>query len=69
MGIRSTGGAFDTEDGLSLHTAVRGLKEESVAQGQAHQAIATDLQTKVADPFETWATGYRVRMPFQSSGL
>ncbi|THH16990.1 hypothetical protein EUX98_g9211, partial [Antrodiella citrinella] len=53
---------FDTDDGLSLHIAVRGLKEESIAQGNVHQAIATDLQTKIADPFETWANGYKQRL-------
>ncbi|TCD61771.1 hypothetical protein EIP91_007949 [Steccherinum ochraceum] len=60
--MKTPGGVFDADDGLSLHIAVRGLKEESVAQGNVHQTIATDLHTKIADPFEGWAEGYRDRL-------
>ncbi|KAH8093805.1 hypothetical protein BXZ70DRAFT_949249 [Cristinia sonorae] len=56
------GSAFDTQDGLSLHIAFKGIKEESMAQGSIHQTIATDLQTKIADPFEGWANGYKDRL-------
>ncbi len=40
--------------------AFRGLKEESLNQGTAHETAAKDLETKIADPFEDWATGYKV---------
>ena len=39
----------------------RGLQEESKAQGQAHSSIAKELTTLVADPFDGWARGYKVR--------
>lgn len=41
--------------------AFRGLQAESAAQGVLHQSVAKDLQTLVADPFELWARGYKVR--------
>ncbi|KAH9924755.1 uncharacterized protein B0H18DRAFT_1119774 [Fomitopsis serialis] len=56
------GKAFAGDDGASLHVAFRGLKEESVAQGKAHEAIAIELQDGVAAPFEKWAHGYRDRL-------
>lgn len=40
--------------------AFRGLQAESVAQGEAHKAIAKELHTLVADPFNEWAQGYKV---------
>lgn len=40
--------------------AFRGLQAESAAQGKAHQTIAKELRTLVADPFELWARGYKV---------
>lgn len=41
--------------------AFRGLQAESIEQGQAHAAVANDLHTLVADPFEHWAQGHKVR--------
>lgn len=41
--------------------AFRGLQAESAAQGQAHHTIAKELTTLVADPFDEWAQGYKVR--------
>lgn len=49
------------DDGASLLMAFRGLQAESTAQGQAHKAIATELETLVADPFDQWAQTYKVR--------
>jgi hypothetical protein len=40
--------------------AFRGLQQESVAQGQAHNNIAKELTTLVADPFDDWAQSYKV---------
>lgn len=40
--------------------AFRGLKEESLNQGKAHETAANDLGKKIADPFEDWAAGYKV---------
>jgi len=42
--------------------AFRGLQEESKAQGKVHRDISNDLQTLVADPFNEWAQGYKVRI-------
>lgn len=40
--------------------AFRGLQAESRSQGEAHRAVAKELDTLVADPFEDWAEGYKV---------
>jgi hypothetical protein len=40
--------------------AFRGLQAESATQGQAHKAIAGELDSLVADPFELWAVQYKV---------
>lgn len=40
--------------------AFRGLQAESAAQGEAHKAIAKELQTLVGEPFEEWAHGHKV---------
>ncbi|TFY64376.1 hypothetical protein EVJ58_g2658 [Rhodofomes roseus] len=56
------GKAFAGDDGASLHVAFRGLKEESIAQGKAHEAIAAELRDTVAAPFDKWAHGYRDRL-------
>lgn len=42
--------------------AFRGLQHESTAQGQIHATIANELSKLVADPFDDWAQGYKVRM-------
>ncbi|TFK32789.1 hypothetical protein BDQ12DRAFT_474872 [Crucibulum laeve] len=56
------GTGFSADDGASLLMAFRGLQAESAAQGQAHKAIAKELDTLVADPFADWAQGYRERI-------
>ncbi|KAL1747937.1 hypothetical protein HDZ31DRAFT_80085 [Schizophyllum fasciatum] len=56
------GAGFGADDGASLLMAFRGLQEESAAQGRVHKAIATELETLVADPFADWAHGYRDRL-------
>lgn len=40
--------------------AFRGLQAESAVQGEAHKAIAKELQTLVWEPFEEWAHGHKV---------
>lgn len=54
------GTGFGVDDGASLLMAFRGLQAESKAQGEAHKAIAKELNTLVADPFNEWAQGYKV---------
>jgi hypothetical protein len=56
----ATGTGFAADDGASLLMAFRGLQAESAAQGAAHQAVAKELMSLVADPFEQWARGYKV---------
>jgi hypothetical protein len=55
-----TGAGFGSDDGASLLMAFRGLQAESATQGQAHKAIAGELDSLVADPFELWAVQYKV---------
>ena len=52
--------ASDHGEGASLHLAFRGLQEESINQGKLHAEAAKDLQTKIAEPFASWAQGYKV---------
>ncbi|KAF8159691.1 hypothetical protein B0H34DRAFT_796910 [Crassisporium funariophilum] len=56
------GTGFAADDGASLLMAFRGLQAESAAQGQAHNSIAQELTTLVADPFNDWAQGYKERL-------
>ncbi|KDQ13101.1 hypothetical protein BOTBODRAFT_112050 [Botryobasidium botryosum FD-172 SS1] len=56
------GKGFGADDGASLLMAFRGLQGESVAQGEAHKAVAHELETLVADPFETWAQQHKDRI-------
>ncbi|KAJ7245122.1 hypothetical protein B0H12DRAFT_1325359 [Mycena haematopus] len=58
----AAGAGFGVDDGASLLMAFRGLQAESVTQGQAHKAIAGELDTLVADPFEQWAVQYKDRL-------
>lgn len=54
------GTGFGADDGASLLMAFRGLQAESKSQGETHKAIAKELNTLVADPFNEWAQGYKV---------
>ncbi|CAA7267405.1 unnamed protein product [Cyclocybe aegerita] len=56
------GTGFSADDGASLLMAFRGLQAESTAQGQAHNTIAKELNTLVADPFNEWAQSYKERL-------
>jgi len=56
-----TATGFSADDGASLLMVFRGLQAESKEQGLAHAAVAKDLHTLVADPFEQWAQGHMVR--------
>lgn len=53
---------MDRDDGASLLVAFRGLQQESVKQGEAHLAIGNELDSLVADPFESWADQHGVRI-------
>lgn len=53
---------FNADDGASLLMTFRGLQAESVKQGQAHNSIAKELTTLVADPFDQWAQAYKVNI-------
>ncbi|KAH9945710.1 hypothetical protein B0H21DRAFT_860177 [Amylocystis lapponica] len=57
-----SGPAFAHDEGASLHISFRGLKEEAIAQGKVHEAVAQELQTQVAEPFEKWAGGFKERL-------
>lgn len=57
---------FNADDGASLLMAFRGLQAESVNQGQAHNSIAKELTTLVADPFDHWAQAYKVYLYLSS---
>ena len=57
---------FNADDGASLLMAFRGLQAESVNQGQAHNSIAKELTTLVADPFDHWAQAYKVHFHLSS---
>ena len=48
--------------------AFRGMQVESEAQGRAHESVAKDLHTLVADPFQRWAHGHKVRLDRSHSG-
>jgi hypothetical protein len=53
---------MDRDDGASLLVAFRGLKAESIKQGEVHLSIANELEKLVADPFEAWADKHAVRV-------
>ncbi|KAF8311350.1 hypothetical protein DL93DRAFT_2149666 [Clavulina sp. PMI_390] len=53
---------MDRDDGASLLAAFRGLQAESAKQGEAHLAIANELENLVADPFEAWAKQHATRI-------
>lgn len=53
---------FGADDGASLLMTFRGLQEESVSQGKAHQAVASELNTLVAAPFDDWSRNYKERL-------
>jgi hypothetical protein len=53
---------FDIDDGASLLMAFRGLKVESVAQGEVHRGIARDLENLVMEPFSEWAERHKDRI-------
>ena len=57
---------FNADDGASLLMAFRGLQAESINQGQAHNSIAKELTTLVADPFDHWAQAYKVNIYLSS---
>ncbi|KAF8957472.1 hypothetical protein BDZ97DRAFT_1846365 [Flammula alnicola] len=57
-----SGTGFGADDGASLLMAFRGLQAESASQGQAHNSIANELTTLVADPFDDWARSYKERL-------
>lgn len=42
--------------------AFRGLQAESATQGQAHEAIARDLDALVVEPFAEWASQHKNRV-------
>lgn len=40
---------------------VKGMREETAAQGTLHESVAKELQGIVVEPFEKWAAGHKVR--------
>ncbi|KAJ6518693.1 hypothetical protein C8R45DRAFT_807571 [Mycena sanguinolenta] len=65
----AAGAGFGVDDGASLLMAFRGLQAESGTQGKAHKAIAGELDTLVADPFEQWAVQYKDRLHQSRSSI
>lgn len=57
-----TGTGFSADDGASLLNTFRGLQGESIAQGEAHKALAKDLEELVAEPFKDWADKHAGRV-------
>ncbi|KAI0058993.1 hypothetical protein BV25DRAFT_1890544 [Artomyces pyxidatus] len=64
-----TGSGFTADDGATLLMAFRGLQAETARQGEAHKAIAHELHTLVADPFQEWARGHRERLEASKSTM
>lgn len=62
------GTGFGKDEGASLLLAFRGLQSETAAQGQIHKTIAHELDTLVADPFDSWAQGYKVSVVLRPEG-
>ncbi len=65
----ATGTGFGADDGASLLMTFRGLQSESAAQGQTHKNIAKELETLVVDPFDDWAKGYKVPLPYTAQDI
>ncbi|TEB11877.1 hypothetical protein FA13DRAFT_1782956, partial [Coprinellus micaceus] len=63
------GTGFGKDEGASLLLAFRGLQSETAAQGQIHKTIAHELDTLVADPFDSWAQGYKERVHQRRSAV
>ncbi|EJD48326.1 hypothetical protein AURDEDRAFT_61186 [Auricularia subglabra TFB-10046 SS5] len=53
---------FGADDGASLLVTFRCLQSDSITQGKAHLALAKELDTVVADPFEEWAHAHKGRV-------
>ncbi|KAH9935934.1 uncharacterized protein BXZ73DRAFT_89427 [Epithele typhae] len=53
---------FEKDDGASLHMAMKGLREATIAQGLLHETVAKELIVDVAEPFEKWAENHKNRL-------
>jgi hypothetical protein len=63
------GTGFDADDGASLLNTFHGLQRESIAQGEAHKALAKDLEELVVEPFKDWADKHARRVEDAKHGL
>ena len=64
-----SGIGFGADDGASLLNTFRGLQHESISQGEAHKALATDLEALVVDPFKDWADKHAERIEDAKRGI
>ena len=48
---------------------VKGLREQTIAQGLLHESVAKELQTNVTEPFEKWAASHRERLLTSKANL
>lgn len=67
--VHSTGFGFSADDGASLLNTFRGLQRESIAQGEAHKALAKDLEGLVVEPFNDWADKHAGRVEAVKRGI
>lgn len=67
--VHSSGLGFTADDGASLLNTFRGLQRESIAQGEAHKALAKDLEGLVVDPFNDWAHKHAGRVEGVKHGI
>ena len=67
--MHSTGIGFSADDGASLLNTFRGLQRESIAQGEAHGALAKDLHDLVVEPFHDWADKHAGRVEGVKRGI
>lgn len=67
--VHFTGIGFGVDDGASLLNTFRGLQRESIAQGEAHKALAKDLEELVVEPFKDWADKHTGRVEDVKRGL
>ena len=64
-----TGIGFGADDGASLLNTFRGLQRESITQGEAHKALARDLEALVVEPFKDWADKHAGRIEGVKRGI
>ena len=67
--VHLTDFGFGADDGASLLNTFRGLQRESITQGEAHKALAKDLEELVVEPFKDWADKHAGRIEDVKRGI